>query len=99
MPVRAPIHRPRTSAAPGASDRDRGSAASRGYDHRWRQFRDLMLSQRPLCQDCEQDGRATAANEVHHIQKLRHRPDLRLDPNNVRCLCTPCHSRRTARGE
>ncbi len=87
-------------AAPVAAyDRERGSASSRGYDRRWQRFRADILAARPLCEDCQTRGHVTPSHEVHHVVKLRDRPDLRLDPANVRALCTPCHSARTARGE
>jgi 5-methylcytosine-specific restriction protein A len=62
-------------------------------------FRDAYLSAHPLCADCQALGDVTAANEVHHIAKLRDRPDLRLDATNVMGLCKTHHSERTARGE
>ena len=58
-----------------------------------------MLAANPLCADCTERGLVTPANEVHHLLKVRDRPDLKLDAENVRCLCESCHSTRTARGE
>ena len=99
MPSKPPLHR--SAAVPTAApyDRERGSAASRGYDRLWQKFRAQILAERPLCQDCLAAGRVTPSREVHHVVKLRARRDLRLDPENVLALCTPCHSARTARGE
>jgi 5-methylcytosine-specific restriction protein A len=57
------------------------------------------LKSNPLCVDCREAGRLTAASEVHHILKVRDRPDMRLDPGNVMGLCQSCHSARTGRGE
>ncbi|MDE2342931.1 MAG: HNH endonuclease [Betaproteobacteria bacterium] len=99
MPTRAPILRPHGEPERKRYDRERGSAASRGYDRNWQRFRENFLSDHPLCADCENIGRVTLAVEVHHVKKLRHRPDLRLDPENVMALCHSCHSARTARGE
>ncbi len=90
---------PKPAQAARLYDRDRGSASSRGYDRTWQKFRRFILTQRPMCQDCQPEGYVTAACEVHHVIKLTDRPDLRLDPDNVLALCTPCHSRRTGRGE
>ena len=59
----------------------------------------MVLSREPLCRDCRSAGRLTPARDVHHIVKLRERPDLRLDSDNVMPLCRPCHELRTARGE
>jgi 5-methylcytosine-specific restriction protein A len=79
--------------------RQRGSSTALGYDRAWQRFRAWMLHVRPLCQDCAATGLTVAASEVHHVAKIRDRPDLRLDPTNVMCLCEACHSTRTARGE
>ena len=65
----------------------------RGYDGEWRKFRKTFLYCNPLCADCRR-----VATEVHHIAKVRDRPDLRLDVNNCMPLCKSCHSKRTARG-
>ena len=100
MPIRPPQHRPPGWVKPASwSARERGSASARGYDRAWERFRVWVLSVWPLCFDCQAAGRLTASNEVHHIAKLRDRPDLRLDPGNVMALCKPCHETRTGRGE
>jgi len=102
MPTRAPTHRPHVGdqAQSGAAyDRKRGSAAARGYDRKWLRFRAAYLAAHPLCADCQQIGRIEAATEVHHLERLRDRPDLRLVEANCRGLCKPHHSARTARGE
>lgn len=103
MPIRAPVHLPPgvtvATRARRRYDAERGSASARGYDRRWERFRAWVLATWPLCRDCEAAGRVTASNEVHHIAKLRERPDLRLDPDNVLALCKPCHDTRTGRGE
>ncbi|WP_377265007.1 HNH endonuclease signature motif containing protein [Rhizobium puerariae] len=74
-------------------DRQRGSADKRGYDNAWRLFRMDRLAANPWCQS---PGCANRSKEVHHIQSVRDRPDLRLDWQNTICLCKPCHSRITA---
>jgi 5-methylcytosine-specific restriction enzyme A len=103
MPFRPPVHRNPWEKPPQQRARDyereRGSSASRGYGYDWRKFREHVLAERPLCQDCDAAGRVTAAEEVHHVVKPRIRPDLRLDPQNVVSLCVSCHSRRTGKGE
>ena len=77
----------------------RPSASRRGYDRRWRRFRESFLAQRPLCEDCGIEGRVTEAAEVHHIKKLADAPELKFDPQNCMALCKTCHNTRTARGE
>ncbi len=102
MPIRPPKHRPRYVDAPAGRcvyDASRDSAAVRGYDRQWQRFRRGILAERPLCQDCAASDRVIAATDVHHVRKLRDRPDLRLDPDNVMALCSSCHDARTARGE
>ena len=104
MPSRPPVHRPThapSSRKPdrAAFDRLRGSAASRGYDHRWRAFRASFLAANPLCADCLAGGRVTEATDVHHAVKLRVSRRLRrLDPTNTMALCGECHARRTGCG-
>jgi 5-methylcytosine-specific restriction endonuclease McrA len=41
----------------------------------------------------------TAATDVHHKQKLRDRPELKYEEENLMGLCKACHDKRTARGE
>lgn len=77
----------------------RESARKRGYDRDWERCREAFLTSEPLCADCLERGMVTPANEVHHVAKVKDRPDLRLDRENLRALCKTCHSRRTARGE
>jgi 5-methylcytosine-specific restriction endonuclease McrA len=75
-------------------DRRRGTASQRGYDAGWRKLRARFLAANP---QCEHPGCRSAANEVDHIQSVRLRPDLRLEWSNLRALCKPHHSQRTAR--
>lgn len=45
-----------------------------------------------LCEICKEERRYTYNNlEIHHIHKLRDRPDLLLDNYNLICLCTKHH--------
>jgi len=103
MPSKPPVHRAAhalsTKQARSHADRWRGSASSRGYDRDWQKLRDAYLFEHPLCVFCEAKGLVTAAREVDHIITIAERPDLRLEPTNLRALCTPCHSGRTARDQ
>ena len=102
MPARPPVHRPSYIPLPDEQrrrfDRERGSAASRGYDRTWQRFRDAFLMSHPLCSDCL-PKQVTPAIEVHHIKRLRDAPELRLVEANCLGLCKAHHSARTARGE
>ncbi len=79
-------------------DRQRGNAAARGYDAKWRRARKLFLQRHPLCANCLSQGALTPATVVDHI--VPHRGDHRLfwDEQNWQPLCKACHDRKTGRG-
>lgn len=59
----------------------------------WKQIQMLtMIRDYGLCQECLRHGRTTFADMVHHKQPLKKRWDLRLDINNLECLCEQCHN-------
>ncbi len=73
-----------------AYDQARGSAAARGYGHRWRKLRLMYLRAHPLCVVC-----GDAASEVDHIHpRAAGGSD---DWDNLQALCKSCHSRKTRR--
>jgi len=74
----------------------RKDAVKRGYNKTWERLRAWYLAGNPLCDICNAEGRITIANEVHHKIKIKDRPDLRLDTDNLQALCKPCHSRHHA---
>lgn len=80
-------------------DQRRGSAASRGYDSKWKIARAYYLRKHPLCvgQECKADHRVTPATVVDHI--IPHKGDKQLfwDSDNWQPLCKPCHDAKTAR--
>ena len=78
-------------------DRERGTAASRGYDARWRKRRAIYLGAHPLCRHCAAKGRTTAATVVDHITPHRGDQTLFWDQENWQPLCKPCHDSKTAR--
>lgn len=50
-----------------------------------------------LCENCLAQGVLTWDGlETHHIIKLRERPDLLLDDDNLVCLCEKCHKKADA---
>lgn len=61
----------------------------------WREMREYRLSQNPLCAKCLEINQLTPATEIDHIIPLKIDPSLRLDPNNLQCLCKKCHSEKT----
>lgn len=100
MPTRPPVHR-----APGAwskqerereRDQRRGGSAQRGYGYDWQKLRRLKLLADPLCESCKERGRATLAEEVHHVIRIAKRPDLRLVWANLESLCGTCHAAKSA---
>ena len=74
------------------SDDRRGSAASRGYGHKWRKARLGHLAANPLCVKCLAQSRTVAATTVDHVKP--HKGDMKLfwDPKNWQSLCTTHHS-------
>jgi len=78
---------------------DRRSAAQRGYDRRWRSFRNRYLTLHPWCADCRADGKTRLAEHLHHIEKVAEKPWLLLNPTNLIPLCAACHQRRTNLGQ
>ena len=94
MPVAPPKHVP-----PGVLsdkdrrarfDKERGPSSQRGYDAAWKKCRALFLDRNPNCK-C-----GARAQDVDHVLSVVERPDLRLSWSNLRPMCHPCHSRRTA---
>lgn len=95
MPNRPTVHRPPGHRRDTAhTDQQRGSAAARGYDRKWRFIRFAYLKQHPLCVDCLAKGRTEPATDVDHIiAKAKGGGD---EWANLRALCHACHSRKTA---
>lgn len=87
MPTRPPTHKPRR--APIRDDRP--SAASRGYDGRWRKLRLVVLSEEPVCRMCGRE----ASEHVDHIVALA--KGGKNERANLQGLCARCHSIKTAR--
>ncbi|MCC7314110.1 MAG: HNH endonuclease [Planctomycetes bacterium] len=58
----------------------------------WQQARARHLSMHPLCRDpLGQHGIPVIATEVHHIEPVAKRYDLRLTEGNLASLCETCH--------
>jgi 5-methylcytosine-specific restriction endonuclease McrA len=71
------------------------SPSQRGYDRAWQALRAIVLDEEPLCRFCKEQGHVTAASEVDHIDG-----DVwNRDRKNLRALCKPCHSTRTAKDQ
>lgn len=59
----------------------------------WQRTRNRHRSLHPLCQPCEDAGRTTAVEQVHHITKVVDAWERRCDPTNLLSVCTECHAR------
>jgi 5-methylcytosine-specific restriction endonuclease McrA len=73
--------------------------SDRGYGWDWQKLVAMLKRERPLCEDCLENGMVSVSKEGHHITKIKHDVEKRLDPDNVRMLCEACHRIRTAKGE
>ena len=67
------------------------SATERGYGSDWQAVRGAVVNKHPLCIDCRRRGLTVPTQEVHHVQRIKDRPDLRLDRTNLAPLCECCH--------
>jgi 5-methylcytosine-specific restriction enzyme A len=74
-------------------DAGRLGARARGYDAAWERVRAAFLVAHPRCQRC-----GAPAVDVDHVVAIDD-GGPRLDPANLRALCHPCHSSRTARDQ
>lgn len=81
-----------------SADRQRGNAAERGYDYRWRQARGMFLREHPLCVACLAEGKYTAATVVDHILPHRGNKALFWDVTNWQPLCKRHHDEKTGHG-
>lgn len=77
-----------------AIDSARPGARARGYDTAWERTRRRYLRQHPWCVVCGQP-----ATDVDHIDGLGPNGPRGHDPTNLRPLCHPHHSARTARDQ
>jgi 5-methylcytosine-specific restriction protein A len=96
MPKRAKVHNSVPTPPPRHLPRE--SAASRGYDRRWRKARAVFLAQNALCAECRRGGIFRAAEVVDHITPHRGDKKLFWDVKNWQSLCKRCHDVKTASG-
>lgn len=78
-------------------DRERGTAAQRGYGGRWQRARIVYLREHPLCVECEKQGGLTPATVVDHIKPHKGNRALFWDSSNWQALCKLCHDRKTVK--
>lgn len=75
----------------------RGSAYQRGYDGRWRKYRDSFLSKNPFCVECSKEGEYVVATVVDHIIPHKGDKELFWQGSNHQQLCKRHHDIKTAR--
>ena len=69
--------------------------AHRFYDcQRWKDLRDRVLSDKPLCTSCEVRGLTEIATQVDHIIPISEGGNPTA-MSNLQPLCASCHSRKT----
>lgn len=92
-------HRANKRARDQRADAKRGTAAQRGYGHKWRTEREKYLAGHLYCVMCLQDGRQVPATVVDHI--IPHKGDKKLfwRRSNWQALCQSCHNGRKQREE
>ena len=70
---------------------DRDPAVRRRYGRAWKRIRDRHISQHPLCEQCEKEGKLIPAAEVHH--KIPLTAGGTHDKSNLISLCKSCHAK------
>ncbi|HNZ65245.1 MAG TPA: HNH endonuclease signature motif containing protein [Smithella sp.] len=64
----------------------------------WRRFRAWYLTNHPLCEQCEREGRLIKADMVDHIIEIKDGGAL-TDESNAMSLCWKCHGIKTAKAK
>jgi 5-methylcytosine-specific restriction protein A len=78
-------------------DRQRGSAAQRGYTQRWAQYSRDFLQANPWCARCLRVGKREPAQMVDHIRPVQSADDpLFWQVSNHQSLSRRCHAVKTA---
>lgn len=68
----------------------RGTTTERGYDGDWETVRAAKLATDPIC-EIRSVCQGMVASQVHHVETIKARPNLRLEWSNLRSICGPCH--------
>lgn len=69
---------------------DRDPAVHRRYGRAWKRIRDSYVQQHPLCERCQEHGKLTPTEEVHHKVPLSEGGTHAR--NNLIALCKSCHA-------
>ena len=103
-------HQSSRREAKNSQDRQRGSASSRGYGHKWRLASAEFKVNNPLCVACLSLNKVEAAKVVDHIvphklsdaiasgnkERIAKAYQLFWRRSNWQALCIVCHNRKTA---
>jgi 5-methylcytosine-specific restriction protein A len=81
----------------GQYDRERGSAASRGYGRRHESWRKMILARDPLCKIAHFCGGMAPSTVADHVISLRSGGDWAME--NGQGACAACHGWKTAQGK
>ncbi|MGO4181211.1 HNH endonuclease [Paenibacillus sp. TAF43_2] len=79
------------------AEQRRGSAHSRGYNHKWNKARERFLKQHPVCVHCQNDGKIVAASVVDHIIPHKGDQEKFWDVTNWQPLCETHHNIKTVK--
>lgn len=96
MPTAPANHNPLSRGTMQRRERDRGTAAERGYGYKWQKVRAAFLAQ--CGHQCSVRGCTEQATIVDHIEP--HRGDINKfwDASNWQAMCKHHHDAKTARG-
>ena len=70
---------------------ERSPDVNKKYGRAWKRIRDRYAREHPLCEMCEENGRLTSAEEVHHILPIS--LGGTHDKSNLMSLCKSCHNK------
>lgn len=77
-------------------DRQRGTAAQRGYTSRWHKYSVAYRKEHPLCVGCLVANVISPSEHVDHIIAVSGPDDpLFWEQTNHQALCQSCHSKKT----
>ena len=69
----------------------RGGTTKQTYSYKWEKFSKAFRELNPTCKLCDEQGRVTPSDHVHHIVGIVEDPSKMFDPDNLMALCQPCH--------
>jgi HNH endonuclease domain protein len=70
---------------------DRDPAVRRRYGRAWKRIRDRYAEAHPLCELCQQNGKLTPTEEIHHKLPLSEGGTHATE--NLIALCKSCHAK------